>query len=222
MPLGFSLPSILAFMSTSFFLLQFECRQLVFFVCYESQIHAFVPVSALEQSCFTKFRFHFTVPFPDFKDRRIDDQLKDERCEDSADHWGGNPLHDVCSGARGPHDGHEPEEHACHGHHLGPQALHGTVDDRFPQIVPTTHLTFLERFVVCQIEVEQHKHGRLCVHAKQGDQTHPHRNAHVVAQKIKEPDGSHRRERHGQEDDHGFRKRLRIKVEQKKNDEQSD
>src|SRR3990172_1814207 len=171
--------------------------------------------------CF-QLGFHFRVPLPDGVDGRIDNQLHDERGEDAADHGGGDALHYVGAGAHRPHDGQQGEEYAGHRHQLRPQPLDGAVDDGFPQVVPTAHLPFLPGVLVGQVEVEHHEDAGCRVHAQQGDEAHPDGDAHVVAEQVEQPDGAHRRKRHGQQDEEGLHHRAGVEIEQQEDHEQGD
>ena len=106
------------------------------------------------------------VPFPDSEDRRINYELHEERCNDPAYHWRGDSLHHISAAPRGPHQWQQSEEHAGHGHDLGPEPFDGTMNDGLAQIVPTAHLALVDRIVVGDVEVEQHEHRGLCIHAQ--------------------------------------------------------
>src|SRR6266508_6657885 len=109
---------------------------------------------------------HLAVPPPEQVDRGVDEKLHDERGEDAADHGGGDSLHDVGAGARGPHDRNESEEGARHRHDLGANALDGTVEDRVVQVFPGAHQPRLLALVVGEVEIEEHEDPRLGVEAQ--------------------------------------------------------
>ena len=144
---------------------------------------------------------------PEAVDRGIDHQLQQERGEDAADHRRGDALHHVGARARGPHDRHQAHEHRRHGHELRPDALHGAVHDRLLQIAAAcAGGPARRRFVVGEVEIEQHEDAGLGVHAHQRDQPHPHADAHVVAEQVQQPDRADGRERHRQQDDQRLRR----------------
>ena len=76
--------------------------------------------------------------------------------------------------------------------------------------------------MVGEVQVQQHKDRGLSVHAEQGDQTHPNRDAHVVAEQIEQPDRTDCGKRNGQKNDEGFYDRAGIEVQQQEHDEECD
>ena len=98
------------------------------------------------------------MPFPEFVNGGVHDELEDERCEDAADHRRGNPLHDVGTRADGPHDRHEAHEHGGDGHELRPDPFDGAVDHRVLEIAIDAQPAFAASLVVGEIEIEEHEH----------------------------------------------------------------
>ena len=119
-----------------------------------------------------------------------------------------------------PHDGEKTHEHDAHGHDLGPEPLHGPLDDRLLQIGEGAHEAAPPSLVEGEVEVEEHEDAGLGVDAEERDQAHPDRDAHVVAERPEEPDGAHGREGHGQQDDHRLRDRGGVQIEEHEDDEQ--
>ena len=63
-------------------------------------------------------------------------------------------------------------------------------------------LPFLFPLFMGEVEVEEHYYAGLRVEARQGDDSYPDGDTHVVIEKIKEPEGADERERHRKEDYH--------------------
>ncbi len=81
------------------------------------------------------------------------------------------------------------------------------------------HSALLFPFVIGHVQIEQHKHAGLGIDAEQRNQADPDRNAHVVIERIQQPDGAHGREGHSQKHNHGFDEGARVEIEQQKDDE---
>jgi hypothetical protein len=150
--------------------------------------------------------------YPDFVDRGIDDEFEQERCGDAADHRRGNTLHHVGTGARRPHDGKQADA-GGERHELRPQALGGSLNDGLTQLAETVQAAFAPGLLVGQVEVEQHEDSGLGVDPQQGNQAHPHGDAHVVAGQIQKPETAPTAEkRHGQQaHDHCLGHRARVR-----------
>ena len=58
------------------------------------------------------------------------------------------------------------------------------------------------------------------IHPQQGDQTDPDRDAQVIAQQGRNPDGAHRGERHRQQDEHRLGDGPGIHIQEQENQEQ--
>ena len=76
-------------------------------------------------------------------------------------------------------------------------------------------LPFCLRLVVSQVEVEEHENTGLSVNAEKGDQPDPDCDAHVIAEKVKEPESADSGERHRQQHDQGLCDRPSIEPQEK-------
>src|ERR1019366_8108579 len=161
-----------------------------------------------------QFFFQLEIPFPHLVDRRINHQLQNEGRKDAADHRGGDALHHVGSGPDRPHNRYQAHEHGGDGHELRPDSFHRAMHDRRLQVAKALQLAFQLGLVVSQVQIEQHEHAGLGIDTQQRDQTDPHPDSHVVAEKVQEPDGAHSGERYGQDDDQGLGHGLRVEIQQ--------
>src|SRR5207247_8463189 len=71
--------------------------------------------------CAGQLPLHLGVPLPDLIERRVDDELQQERGEDTADQRRRDSLHHVRAGAGGPHDREKAEKHRRDRHELRPE-----------------------------------------------------------------------------------------------------
>src|SRR6266545_2639551 len=110
----------------------------------------------VDTSCGLSARFrqpsHFES-FPDLINRGIDQELENERSENTADHGRGDPAHDVSARTLGPHDGDQAHKHHPNGHYLGTKALHCAVLYRFFKVGHGAHFSLVDAFLVGQIQV---------------------------------------------------------------------
>src|SRR5262245_36750526 len=70
------------------------------------------------------------------------------------------------------------------------------------------------------IEIKEHDYSGLSVEAGKRDEADPYGNAHVVAEQIEQPESAHQRERDSEQHNRRFERRLRVDVNQDKDDEQ--
>src|ERR1700686_4629254 len=123
-----------------------------------------------------------TALAPQKIDRRIDEQLHQERREEAADHRGGDALHHVSPRPERPHDRDEAEEGAGDGHDLRADALDGTVEDCLVEILTRVERAGGEALVVREVEIEQHEDASLGVEPEEGDEADPDTDGHVVTE----------------------------------------
>src|SRR5207237_188875 len=80
-----------------------------------------------------------TEALGDEEDDRIDEQFHEEAREQPAEHRRREPPHHVSPGPRRPEERHEADKGGGDRHRLGPDALHGPVVDRVPEVVRVLH-----------------------------------------------------------------------------------
>jgi len=119
-------------------------------------------------------------------------------------------------------DWDETQEHHRNRHHLGPQTLHRAIFDCRPQVAHVSHLPGSLALVVSEFQIEHHEHAGFSIHAEQCNQSHPDAHAHVVAQKIEQPDCAYSGEWHREKDNESLRKRSGVEVQQQHNDQERD
>src|SRR5215472_7331597 len=90
----------------------------------------------------------------------------------------------------------------------------GTMENGLSQVAQTVHSVFSFRLLVGKMKVEQHEDTGLGIHAQQRDEPDPHPDAHVVAEHVEEPDGTHGRERHSENNESGFHEGARVEVKE--------
>ena len=66
------------------------------------------------------------------------------------------------------------------------------MNDGFTEIAEALQPAIQLGLLVGQVEVEQHENSRLGINSEQGNQSHPHGDAHVVADCVQKPDRAHR------------------------------
>jgi hypothetical protein len=97
---------------------------------------------------------------------------------------------EICAGAGRPHDRQQAHEGGAHRHQLRTHAADGAVDDRFRQVLLGAHLPVPHPLLVGEIEEQQHEHAGLGVEAHERDHADPHRDRHVVAERVEQPHGA--------------------------------
>ena len=96
------------------------------------------------------------------------------------------------------------------------------MDDGLHQIAFGLQASFLLGLIVAEVQEEQHEDPGLRIEAHEGDETHPHGDAHVVAQGPEQPEGADGAEGHRQHHHGGLEGRLGVGVEQAEDQHQRD
>src|ERR1035437_7715260 len=166
-----------------------------------------------------KFRRSFsqTPLAPNSVDSGVDEEFEDEGCQDSANHWRGDSLENCRSHSCRPQDGSQSNAHGGKCHELWPQSFCGALHNCLVQIQARQIWIRSFRFLVSKIQIQEHENSRFRIDAKERDNAHPYRNAHVVSEQIDKPDGAYCREWHGKGDDEGFHHRPGVEVQQQEN-----
>ena len=130
--------------------------------------------------------------------RRIDEQLQQERGDESADHRRRDALHHVGSGPVDHMIGRRPINAAQTVIALGRTRFTAPWTIASSRSPVGVEQPALPRLVVGEVEEEEHEDAGLGVEAHERDHPDPGGDRDVVAEEVEEPDRAHRRERHRQ------------------------
>ena len=113
---------------------------------------------------------------------------REQQCRDhSADHWSGDPPHDLRSRAAPPHDGQESRDDHGNRHGHRAYAKGGALDNRLIKLAPIIQSSACAASRYRLVQVHQHDNANLCRNAAESNESHRRSDRHVVAEKEHQP-----------------------------------
>lgn len=91
--------------------------------------------------------------FPKEIQHGIDQEFQDEARQETSDHRGRNALHHFAASSARPHDGYQTEKRGHHSHHFRADSLHGSLDDRFMEVLETVHAASLHMILIRKVKI---------------------------------------------------------------------